>query len=147
MTTKNKKTKIDKVRVCTLEGLMREIDPELPGKVAAMEQRCSMGREIVQRRVVAGLTQTELARRIGCTQSRISKLERSENDKISMVDFMKCVAATSIRGKNISSPASISQQITLVNWGKLSNYLERLIEAAPCPPQAKERRKRKTALA
>lgn len=147
MTTKTMKTKIDKTRVCTLDELLRDTESNLPVEVEAMERNHSMGRAIVLRRVAAGLTQTELARRIGCTQSRISKLERSENDKISMVDFIKCTMATSTNGKISTSPTGLSQQIALVNWGMLSNFLEKLVEAAPSHPSHTRKSKRPAALA
>lgn len=136
-------TNIYKTKTCTLDELMREIDPALPEEVEALRRKFSMSREIMQRRVVAGLTQTELARRIGCTQSRISKLERSENDKISMEDYLKCVCATSVKEGIASSSLGIAEQITRVDWGKLSNYMERLLIAAPVTQPKKPRRKRK----
>lgn len=136
-------TNIYKTKTCTLDELMREIDPALPEEVEALRRKFSMSREIMQRRVVAGLTQTELARRIGCTQSRISKLERSENDKISMEDYLKCVCATSVKKGIASSSVGIAEQITRVDWGKLSNYMERLLIAAPVTQPKKPRRKRK----
>lgn len=135
-------TNIYKTKTCTLDELMREIDPALPEEVEALRRKFSMSREIMQRRVVAGLTQTELARRIGCTQSRISKLERSENDKISMEDYLKCVCATSVKKGIASSSVGIAEQITRVDWGKLSNYVERLLIAAPVTQPKKPRRKR-----
>lgn len=135
-------TNIYKAKTCTLDELMREIDPALPEEVEALRRKFSMSREIMQRRVVAGLTQTELARRIGCTQSRISKLERSENDKISMEDYLKCVCATSVKKGIASSSVGIAEQITRVDWGKLSNYVERLLIAAPVTQPKKPRRKR-----
>lgn len=133
-------TNIYKTKTCTLDELMREIDPALPEEVEALRRKFSMSREIMQRRVVAGLTQTELARRIGCTQSRISKLERSENDKISMEDYLKCVCATSVKKGIASSSVGIAEQITRVDWGKLSNYMERLLIAAPVTQPKKPRR-------
>ena len=133
-------TNVYKTKTCTLDELMREIDPALPEEVEALRRKFSMSREIMQRRVVAGLTQTELARRIGCTQSRISKLERSENDKISMEDYLKCVCATSVKKGIASSSVGIAEQITRVDWGKLSNYMERLLIAAPVTQPKKSRR-------
>lgn len=135
-------TKPYKTKTCTLEGLMREVDPAFPGQVEALRRKFSMSMEIMQRRVAAGLTQTELARRIGCTQSRISKLERSENDKISMEDYLKCVCATSSKKGIASSSAGIAEQITRVDWGKLSNYMELLLIAAPAPRHEKPRQRR-----
>ena len=139
-------TNIYKTKTCTLDELMREIDPALPEEVEALRRKFSMSREIMRRRVVAGLTQTELARRIGCTQSRISKLERSENDKISMEDYLKCVCATSVKKGIASSSVGIAEQITRVDWGKLSNYMERLLIAAPVTQPKKPRRKRSSGI-
>lgn len=131
-----------KTKTCTLDGLLREVAPAFPEQVEALRRKFSMSMEIVQRRVAAGLTQTELARRIGCSQSRISKLERSENDKIGMEDYLKCVCATSTQKGIASSSVGIAEQITRVDWGKLSNYMERLLIAAPIPPPQKKRQRR-----
>ena len=126
-----------KTKTCTLDGLLREVAPAFPEQVEALRRKFSMSMEIVQRRVAAGLTQTELARRIGCSQSRISKLERSENDKIGMEDYLKCVCATSTHKGIASSSVGIAEQITRVDWGKLSNYMERLLVSTPVPQQQK----------
>lgn len=124
-------------KTSTLDGLMREVALELPGQVEELRRKFSMSMEIVQRRVAIGLTQTELARRIGCSQSRISKLERSENDKISMEDYLKCVCATSTKKGIASHSVGIAEQITRIDWGKLSNYMERLLVSTPVPQQQK----------
>ncbi|MCK5580088.1 MAG: helix-turn-helix transcriptional regulator [Candidatus Omnitrophica bacterium] len=44
-----------------------------------------------------GLTQTELANRIGCTQSRISKIENSYNYEISVQDLLDYGQATNLK--------------------------------------------------
>lgn len=141
-------TKLETKRFRNLRELMQDTDPSLPQRVEALRRRHSMGREIEQRRIVAGLTQAELARRIGCTQSRISKLERSENEKISLVDFMKCVMATSAKqGNLLITPDRLTEQITMVNWGMFGNFVEKLVASPLLQKRKTQRKTRRSALA
>jgi len=52
---------------------------------------------LVQARTKAGLTQAELARRMGCTQSRISKLEDSLDADLRLGDV--AAYCESVRGR------------------------------------------------
>jgi len=55
-------------------------DPDLPAVVDALAGARAMVRELEERRERAGLTQEEVARRVGTTQSAIARLERSDVD-------------------------------------------------------------------
>lgn len=61
----------------TLDELTRELleDPEVKREYEAMEQEFSIARELIRARGEAGLTQTELAARMGTTQSVIARME------------------------------------------------------------------------
>src|SRR5260370_19573157 len=49
---------------------------------------------LVSMRVAKGLTQKELADMLGCTQSRISKLEQGRNEDLRIKDFLDYTRAT-----------------------------------------------------
>lgn len=58
-----------------LPELMR--DPEFASAYAEAEEEFSVAREIIRARASAGLSQKELAERIGTTQSVVARLESS----------------------------------------------------------------------
>ena len=60
--------------------------------------------QLVQLRVRAGFTQSELAKKIGCTQSRISKVEASRDEEIPLGVIRDYVKATNAQGDS-QSPA------------------------------------------
>ncbi len=51
-------------------------------------------RSLIQMRAEAGLSQAELAKRMGCTQSRISKIEHSLDEDLSIGDLNRYIRAT-----------------------------------------------------
>jgi DNA-binding XRE family transcriptional regulator len=50
-------------------------DPKVREVYAALEEEFNLARELIAARVRAGLTQAELAQRMGTTQSAIARLE------------------------------------------------------------------------
>jgi len=55
-------------------------DPDLPAVLDALAGARMMVSELEERRERAGLTQEDVARRVGTTQSAIARLERSDVD-------------------------------------------------------------------
>ena len=47
-------------------------------EIALIEIRLALGRSLKQRRVASGMTQQELASRVGSSQSRIAKMESAD---------------------------------------------------------------------
>ncbi len=60
-----------------LEALKKEMlsDPEVRGAYDAMADEFDLARELIAARVRAGLTQAELADRMGTTQSAVARIE------------------------------------------------------------------------
>jgi transcriptional regulator with XRE-family HTH domain len=57
----------------------RKVDPEFDKEMSRMEVAFPIAMEIIRLRDKAGLTQAELAKRIGTSQSTIARLESGEN--------------------------------------------------------------------
>jgi len=53
----------------------RRHDPQLPGFKEMAERRHAFARELTARRIDLGLTQTEVAARMGTSQSAVARLE------------------------------------------------------------------------
>jgi len=64
----------------TLEQFEEELrrDPALRAKLEASEPDYELAREVLAARMAAKMSQTELARAIGTSQSRVSRWERGE---------------------------------------------------------------------
>ncbi|MDD3410814.1 MAG: helix-turn-helix transcriptional regulator [Eubacteriales bacterium] len=50
-------------------------DPEFAAEYDALEAQYAFAQQVIAARIEAGLTQAELARRVGASQANISKLE------------------------------------------------------------------------
>ena len=82
-------------------------DPEYVREYEALEEEFSLATAIVAARAHAGLTQAELAQRMGTTQSVIARLE-SGRAKPSTATLGKVAKATGTPGlESISSPGRI----------------------------------------
>ena len=55
-------------------------NPELPGMVEAHLQRRRLQRGLAEHRIVVGLSQTEVARRMGTSQSAVARIEAADID-------------------------------------------------------------------
>ena len=89
MTTKITKT-ADAVTI------MNEVfgnDPVRRARIEEMKQAMAVGQQIYDARKAAGLTQAELAERVGTTQSVISDLEDAEYEGHSMPMLRRIAAA------------------------------------------------------
>ncbi|MEI8310731.1 MAG: transcriptional regulator [Verrucomicrobiota bacterium] len=66
-------------------------------QVESLAAETRVVQQLVQLRARAGLTQSELAKKIGCTQSRISKVEASRDENIPLGVIRDYVKATDSR--------------------------------------------------
>ncbi|MDA3947583.1 MAG: XRE family transcriptional regulator [Spirochaeta sp.] len=81
-----------------------------------------------------GLTQSELARRMGCTQSRISKLERASLGSISVHDLMEYAKAL---GADLNIVFQKMDAATLVkhHFFQIKQHLDKIRELAGDDPE------------
>lgn len=70
---------------------MRRDNPEIARAEAAMGSRLMIARNVLRLRVRSGITQTELARRVGTSQPRIAQIEAAQANVT--VDTLDRIAA------------------------------------------------------
>jgi predicted transcriptional regulator len=58
----------------------RRHEPRLPGFAEMAARRRALAEELVERRIALGLSQTEVAARMGTSQSAVARLETGEAD-------------------------------------------------------------------
>ncbi|MGH9018712.1 MAG: helix-turn-helix domain-containing protein [Acidimicrobiales bacterium] len=58
----------------------RRHDPKLPGFAEMAARRRALAEELVERRISLGLSQTEVAARMGTSQSAVARLETGQVD-------------------------------------------------------------------
>ena len=67
-----------------IDELAKE-DPAVPLRVAAALERRELARQLAERRRGAGLTQAELAKRMGTSQGQITRFESGADTRLSTV--------------------------------------------------------------
>jgi DNA-binding XRE family transcriptional regulator len=60
-------------------------DPSITSSVAATLERRALARQLAERRRTAGLTQTQLAKRMGTSQGQVTRLESGADTRLSTV--------------------------------------------------------------
>jgi transcriptional regulator with XRE-family HTH domain len=70
------------------------VSPEIHAAVTKLEKDTAIADMLVQARIDAGLTQQQMAEKVGKTQSAISKLEGSSDKEITLDDLAAYTAAT-----------------------------------------------------
>ena len=65
--------------------------------VKSLSAKTRLVDQLILARVAAGLTQGQLAAKLRCSQSRISKLEDSEDAELSLGDFKEYAAAVGLK--------------------------------------------------
>jgi transcriptional regulator with XRE-family HTH domain len=73
------------------------VSVEVGRRVASLAAETRVVQQLVELRARAGLTQAELAKKIGCTQSRISKVEASRDEDLPLGVLRDYVKATNSR--------------------------------------------------
>jgi ribosome-binding protein aMBF1 (putative translation factor) len=64
---------------------LAEDDPDLPSRVAAALERRELARQLADRRRAAGLTQIEIAQRMGTSQGQVTRFESGADTRLSTV--------------------------------------------------------------
>ncbi len=95
----------------TMDEMICAVDPELPAKIREIKKQRTMGTALTRMRVSAGMSQVDMARAMNCTQSRISKLEMSENGKITLFDVIQYSRITG--QKTVKSRLAEDEWVTL----------------------------------
>lgn len=67
---------------------------EVRTEISSLNARTAVVRQLAALRARAGMTQADLAQKIGCTQSRISKIEASKDEDITLGVIDDYVQAT-----------------------------------------------------
>lgn len=90
------------------ELLQKEkVSDEVRAEVSALNAQTVVVRQLVTMRARAGMTQADLAKKIGCTQSRISKIEASKDENVTLGVIRDYVQATESRiGISCGKPVS-----------------------------------------
>ena len=68
-------------------------DPAIPAMLEEMIRRRQLVKKLMVMRACKGLSQAEIAARMGCSQGRISKFEASEDDDVRLGDVRKYLQA------------------------------------------------------
>ncbi|MGH9110994.1 MAG: helix-turn-helix domain-containing protein [Acidimicrobiales bacterium] len=64
---------------------LAEDDPSLTSRIAAALERRELARQLAARRRTAGLTQSQLAQRMGTSQGQVTRLESGADTRLSTV--------------------------------------------------------------
>lgn len=80
------------------------IDPGFPALLAAAERRRQLLRQLVAKRQERGLSQTQVAARMGTSQSAIARLEGQDDAKESMIDRYAVAIGVSVDRVIVDEP-------------------------------------------
>ncbi len=69
----------------TLIDQLAHDDPDLPLRVAAALERRELARQLADRRRAAGLTQVQIAQRMGTSQGQVTRFESGADTRLSTV--------------------------------------------------------------
>ncbi|MGH9118304.1 MAG: helix-turn-helix domain-containing protein [Acidimicrobiales bacterium] len=64
---------------------LAEDDPSIHSRVAAALERRELARQLAERRLTAGLTQSQLAKRMGTSQGQVTRFESGADTRLSTV--------------------------------------------------------------
>jgi len=113
------------------ELLLKEsVHEEIRKGVASLNAETVIVRRLVALRAGAGMTQSNLAKKLGCTQSRISKIEASKDEDITLGVIRDYVQATESRigifcGKPVSHVEAVKNHALSIR-----RHLESLADIA-----------------
>lgn len=93
-----------------LDRLIDELaadDPTITSRVAAALERRELARQLAERRRTAGLTQSQLAQRIGTSQGQVTRFESGADTRLSTV--ARYAAAVGMKVEWTLAPLTKSQ--------------------------------------
>lgn len=107
-----------------------KVTGEVRAEFSALDSQTRVVQQLVSLRARVGMTQTEFAKKIGCTQSRISKIEASKDADITLGVIRDYVQATESRislfcGKPVSHVESVKNHAMSIR-----RHLEALADIA-----------------
>lgn len=112
----------------SVDGLVDELDvaddvkSDFHGKV----ERTKIVRSLINARVQAGYTQAAFAKEVGCTQSRISKLESSEDSSLSIADLSTYALVTGQSfALEVGKSPTLAQRVRF-HFTRMKFYLEQI---------------------
>jgi DNA-binding XRE family transcriptional regulator len=83
-------------------GEARDFLKLTPDEAALVEMRLALSRNLRERRIEAGLTQTALAKKLGSSQSRVAKLEAGDAS-VSLELLIRALLAIGASRKDVAS--------------------------------------------
>lgn len=92
-----------------VRDLVRELtnDSELIDAVEDALDRQNVMRQLMAMRAVAGLSQSDVAKSMGCSQSRVSKMEKSADDRLRYGDLRRYAQAVGCELKSGVKPENM----------------------------------------
>jgi len=118
-------------RYRSVSEMVRELsdDQEFADRFDREAAKRSLAQKLFSMRCAYGITQAEMAKQLGCTQGRISKLEHSPYDAIKVGDLMAYAKAV---GRGISIAFLKTTTAGFVNYhiSELKRHLRHLSELA-----------------
>lgn len=103
-----KLAKLPGIDALELFASIRRENPEIARAEAAMGSRLVIARNVLRLRVRAGITQTELARRVGTSQPRIAQIESAQaNVTVDTLD--RIAAAFGVEPARLFNPRTQAQ--------------------------------------
>lgn len=81
-------------------------ESELARELQQMQDRRLLMPKLAAIRAAKGLSQSDIARKMGCTQGKVSKLEHSDDDNVSLGDLKSYLGAMELSPRVIIAPTS-----------------------------------------
>ncbi len=119
-------------RYSTVEELMvaSGVSAETQQIVAELRKECQLTSQLALMRTAAGITQEQMADKVGCTQSCISKLESGNDEDITLKQLRAYAEVTGQRiGVGVGKPVSHVEAIKLHALG-MRDHLQSLAKLA-----------------
>ena len=107
---------------------LAEQDPAVHSRVAAALERRELARQLAERRRTAGLTQSQLAKRMGTSQGQVTRFESGADTRLSTV--ARYAAAVGMKVEWSLAPLATSEPRTGPSRKRASGQVPRRSTAA-----------------